>query len=149
MSSIDVLTDKDEQVKITIIVESSDGITQTITAQAVHSVSLETTYEGEVCGTGPALVDCVSVAFVPLAQEDGELYQIRTAKPGNEMDHVAITVTPGAAVCTNCGRRRTEEDSLSYDPLQGVFGTALGWYSGDDGELCPNCLLGVLNGSRR
>lgn len=50
-------------------------------------------------------------------------------------------------VCDSCGRERTADDR-DYSPLQVVTGAALGWYSDDDGELCPECLTGMLRGGR-
>ena len=50
--------------------------------------------------------------------------------------------------CGDCGRERTVADAYDYNPLQVVMGQPLGWYSGDDGELCPEDmtrLMGVAN----
>lgn len=47
-------------------------------------------------------------------------------------------------VCSLCRRERTLDDAYDYHPLQVVTGRALGWYSGDDGELCPECLTKTL-----
>ena len=41
--------------------------------------------------------------------------------------------------CSDCDRERTEQDK-DYDPMGLVFGTNCGWYSGKDGELCPECM---------
>jgi hypothetical protein len=40
------------------------------------------------------------------------------------------------AACVVCGRHRTPADR-EYSPLQVMTGQPLGWYSGDDGEICP------------
>lgn len=38
--------------------------------------------------------------------------------------------------CDICGRERTDQDP-DYEPLQLLtLGTRIGWYSGDDGEIC-------------
>mgnify|MGYP006362320023 FL=1 len=37
--------------------------------------------------------------------------------------------------CAECGRERTESDR-DYSPMQVMFGQPIGWYSGDDGEIC-------------
>lgn len=50
------------------------------------------------------------------------------------------------ATCASCGRARSEEDYLDYDPMQVVFGSTLGWYSGDDGEVCGGCMTKMIRG---
>lgn len=49
--------------------------------------------------------------------------------------------------CQLCGRERgiNGMDAYDYNPLQVVTGRPLGWYSGDDGEMCPECLTRTLN----
>jgi hypothetical protein len=44
--------------------------------------------------------------------------------------------------CSLCRRDRTIHgmDAYDYNPIQAITGAALGWYSGDDGELCPECM---------
>jgi hypothetical protein len=44
--------------------------------------------------------------------------------------------------CSLCRRDRTIHGMAAYDynPIQAITGAALGWYSGDDGELCPECM---------
>lgn len=46
--------------------------------------------------------------------------------------------------CDNCNRERTPNDFNSYSPLQFVMGTPLGWYSGDDGEICGECMTQII-----
>lgn len=46
--------------------------------------------------------------------------------------------------CSACRRERTIHDAYDYNPLQVVTGKPLGWYSGDDGELCPDCMTKTL-----
>lgn len=49
--------------------------------------------------------------------------------------------------CSICGKPRTP-DVPSYTPIQAMTGQPLGWYSGDDGEICPKDiaeLMGVGN----
>lgn len=44
--------------------------------------------------------------------------------------------------CDSCGRER-KPDEPSYSPLTLFTGQGLtdpGWYSGDDGELCGDCM---------
>ena len=48
--------------------------------------------------------------------------------------------------CGNCKRERTLADAYDYNPLQVVTGQPLGWYSGDDGEICPECMTKMLRG---
>lgn len=53
--------------------------------------------------------------------------------------------------CSVCQRERTvgtEEhpmDSYDYNPAQVITGKPLGWYSGDDGEICPEDMTMMLD----
>ncbi|WP_016895949.1 hypothetical protein [Mycobacteroides abscessus] len=47
-------------------------------------------------------------------------------------------------VCNVCGRERTPNDALDYNPIQVVTRQLLGWYSGDDGEICPECMAQLI-----
>lgn len=38
--------------------------------------------------------------------------------------------------CEICGRERVLADDYDYSPSQVFTGRPLGWYSGDDGEIC-------------
>lgn len=54
-------------------------------------------------------------------------------------------------ICTRCQRKRTlgddhPMDAYDYSPLQVVTGRPLGWYSGDDGEICPECITKIVRG---
>lgn len=46
--------------------------------------------------------------------------------------------------CDMCGRERTLDDANDYNPIQVVTGRPIGWYSGDDGEICGGCMTGML-----
>lgn len=46
--------------------------------------------------------------------------------------------------CNMCGRERTPNDVADYNPIQAVTGQQLGWYSGEDGEVCPECMTTLL-----
>lgn len=52
--------------------------------------------------------------------------------------------------CMSCKRDRTTGggahpmDAYDYSPLQVVTRQPLGWYSGDDGEMCPECMTSTL-----
>lgn len=46
--------------------------------------------------------------------------------------------------CQQCGRARTDDDWDDYSPMQVVFGAPLGWYSGDDGEICGECMTKLV-----
>jgi len=50
--------------------------------------------------------------------------------------------------CSLCGRERTVEDVFDYHPLQALTGTPFGWYSGDDGEVCPECMEKSIRGRK-
>ena len=47
-------------------------------------------------------------------------------------------------VCVICKRERTRADVYDYNPLQVIMGQPLGWYSADDGEICPECMTHTL-----
>jgi hypothetical protein len=51
--------------------------------------------------------------------------------------------------CSICNRERTINDAYDYNPLQVVTGRPLGWYSGDDGEICPECMTRTIRGDER
>lgn len=50
--------------------------------------------------------------------------------------------------CSMCGRERTITgmDAYDYSPLQAIAGSAFGWYSGDDGEICPEDMEKTIRG---
>lgn len=50
--------------------------------------------------------------------------------------------------CSLCRRERgiTGMDAYDYTPMQVVTGQPLGWYSGDDGEFCPECIEKTVRG---
>lgn len=48
--------------------------------------------------------------------------------------------------CSSCRRERTLNDAYDYNPTQAITGKPFGWYSGDDGEVCPECMEKMLRG---
>lgn len=54
--------------------------------------------------------------------------------------------------CGLCQRERTlgnsehPMDAYDYNPLQVLTGQSLGWYSGDDGEICPEDMEKMVRG---
>lgn len=54
--------------------------------------------------------------------------------------------------CDMCSRERTladpehPMDAYGYTPMQVVTGQPLGWYSGDDGQMCPECMTKTIRG---
>jgi hypothetical protein len=52
--------------------------------------------------------------------------------------------------CSICKRQRTlgegdhPMDSYDYSPMQVVTGKPLGWYSGEDGEVCPEDMTKMM-----
>lgn len=54
----------------------------------------------------------------------------------------------GVPTCSLCRRQRTVADAYDYNPLQVITGQPVGWYSGGDGEVCPQCMAKTLNGQR-
>lgn len=63
--------------------------------------------------------------------------------------------TPSVQTCSLCRRERTladpahPMDAYDYTPMQVMTGQPLGWYSGDDGEVCPECMTKNLQGDPR
>ena len=51
-----------------------------------------------------------------------------------------------APTCSLCRRECTLDDAYDYHPIQAITGKPLGWYSGDDGEVCPECMTKTLRG---
>lgn len=55
-----------------------------------------------------------------------------------------------AQTCSACQRKRTlgnpehHMDAYDYSPMQLMTGQPLGWYSGDDGEMCPECMTNMM-----
>ena len=56
--------------------------------------------------------------------------------------------TADVPACEVCGRERTLQDAYDYDPIQAVLRIPLGWYSADDGEICPECMSRIMGGGR-
>ena len=50
--------------------------------------------------------------------------------------------------CSLCHRERTLQDTFDYHPLQMLTGAPLGWYAGNDGQLCPECCTATLRTKR-
>ena len=46
--------------------------------------------------------------------------------------------------CSLCHRERTLFDVNDYNPLQAIMSQPLGWYSGDDGEICPEDMTRMM-----
>lgn len=65
--------------------------------------------------------------------------------PNRDWLYLSETGKPAPPRCSSCWRERTTLDTLDYHPIQVVLGQTLGWYSGDDGELCPQCMAKTLN----
>ncbi|AVP42289.1 hypothetical protein SEA_ZARBODNAMRA_64 [Gordonia phage Zarbodnamra] len=59
---------------------------------------------------------------------------------------MSAETSPGVPTCGMCRRERTLADAYDYNPLQVITGQPVGWYSGDDGEVCPQCMAKTLNG---
>jgi len=53
-------------------------------------------------------------------------------------------------VCSACARERGIQgmDAYDYSPMQVLTGQPFGWYSGSDGELCPECITKAIRAIR-
>lgn len=49
--------------------------------------------------------------------------------------------------CSDCGKTRTNEPDYTF--IQPITGQPLGWYSGDDGEFCPDDIAKLMNMGNR
>lgn len=71
-----------------------------------------------------------------------------TGYGNSEVGHLAQKLDemlPSTGVrCSRCKRKRTINDCYDYSPLQAIAGKELGWYSGDDGEICPECMTEMI-----
>lgn len=60
----------------------------------------------------------------------------------------------GVPICGICRRERTlgttdhPMDAYDYTAIQAITGKPLGWYSGDDGEVCPEDMTSMLRNQR-
>lgn len=64
------------------------------------------------------------------------------------LDAVLAGVPQPEIVCADCGRPRTLADDYDYTPLQLITGRPLGWYNGDDEQMCGECLAATMRGER-
>lgn len=68
--------------------------------------------------------------------------------PREDIDAMLQEILPyQAPVCQLCSRERDPYrpmDAYDYNPLQVMSGLPVGWYHGDDGEICPECMTKSL-----
>lgn len=65
-----------------------------------------------------------------------------------------VTDTIKIPTCSICHRERTlgglgsehPMDTYDYTPMQVITNSAMGWYSGDDGEVCPEDMERTIRG---
>lgn len=50
------------------------------------------------------------------------------------------------AVCSMCRRERGPMDTLDYSFMQVINSGEVGWYTGDEGEVCQECMVKILTG---
>lgn len=83
--------------------------------------------------------------------------EIRRTVPEAKLDPIPsghIGAPPegiSVVVSVQCGscRRFRRPDEFGYSPIQPVLGQQIGWYSGDDGELCGPCMADLMNARKR
>ena len=51
------------------------------------------------------------------------------------------------STCSSCNVERSTEPD--YSPIQAITGQPFGWYSGDDGEMCPACFTDIFDTANR
>lgn len=82
----------------------------------------------------------------------GSAWQPVTECPvtNDEIDAMMQEVIPYTPpVCSLCSRERDPfrpMDAYDYSPLQVMAGLPVGWYHGDDGEVCPERMTNTLAG---
>lgn len=52
-------------------------------------------------------------------------------------DNIPVCIEAG------CGVEKTDGHG-AYSPIQVIMGQPLGWYSGDDGEICPKHIAEMM-----
>lgn len=52
-------------------------------------------------------------------------------------------------VCSMCGRERTPNDAQHWMYQGKGKHVLIGWYSGDDGEICPECMAQLMGRANR
>lgn len=72
----------------------------------------------------------------------GEIFDIGPAIHGNRFAPPEVSETVTQIICSQCKKVRTTEPD--YTPVQPVMGQPLGWYSGDDGEICPDDMVKLM-----
>lgn len=89
--------------------------------------------------------------FAACLERHGRLVQGKAEADAAVLREVAVRLSrldrDEAAIqrvkCDRCARRRGLDDP-DYSPAQAMFGQPLGWYSGDDGEFCGECLEAII-----
>ena len=82
----------------------------------------------------------------PLPEGVEDMRFLGTVLDGPFVWHVyEEAAAPAGAVCSSCGRTRGQGER-DYNPMQAITGGPLGWYSGEDGEICAGCMERIIRG---
>jgi len=103
----------------------------------------------EVIGSGTFEVPTHDFGLINVV--DIESLMEALAIPAGPKAGERMTTQPSTEVptCGSCGRKRTPQDAYDYNPLQVIMRQPLGWYSGDDSEVCPECMTTLMSGGKR
>ena len=71
----------------------------------------------------------------------------KIALAANAMPDRAILRRHAMSTCSSCNVERSTEPD--YSPIQAITGQPFGWYSGDDGEMCPACFTDIFDTANR
>lgn len=75
-----------------------------------------------------------------------DLFSIRRIeeeiKMSDELEEIVVE-----QICGDCGKVRTNEPD--YSGAQVILGQPLGWYSADDGEICPDDMVKTMSMANR
>lgn len=94
-----------------------------------------------------AIVNAMNVLGIALV---GSTWKMITECPVDreEIDAMLQEVIPyQVPTCSLCSRERDPYrpmDAYDYNPLQVLSGLPVGWYTGDDGNVCPECMTKTL-----
>ena len=78
----------------------------------------------------------------PTPEPQGLTERVEAGLPA--VDPNAATVA--GIVCAHCGLERTLADDYDYTPLQLFTGRPLGWFNGDNEQMCGDCLGKSMRG---
>lgn len=94
-------------------------------------------------GMSPAALGGVHLDQMTRRMEGDVRDHLRT-HPGEDWAQSYATLgRQDAPECQLCGAKRSP-GTPDYDPVALITAGRIGWYSGDDGEMCPTCMAEAM-----